>query len=227
MKKRKSLTFVSLFLTIYFVGCIDSAKGNKSAMNFFSFLSLGGAKAVVPYTPEDFGIPTPTEGSALATLPAISENERAVIQEMLEDMNANGHLDTKFTYEATRTSRDLLFNRPLSHQELLDKVDAEIKGGSYPTPTYGSEAEILQKESQAADAFYGRVASDLPSMTVEQLIKVRENFTLSLVMIRFVIDYGDPNNGIPMPFLVMAREKAVAIRQKVNEELIARGVNHL
>ena len=46
-------------------------------------------------------------------------------------------------------------------------------------------------------------------------------------MIRFVIDYGDPDNGIPMAFLVMAREKAVAIRQKVNEELIARGVNQL
>jgi len=227
MKKRKLQITISIILTICIVSCIDSAKGNNSAMNFFSFLSLGGAKAVVPYTPEDFGIPTPQEGSALATLPAISENEREVIREMLEDMNATGLLDTKFTYEATRTSRDLLFNRPLSHQELLDKVDAEIKGGSYPTPTYGTEAEILQKESQAADEFFGRVASDLPKMTVEQLIKVRENFTLSLVMIRFVIDYGDPDNGIPMPFLVMAREKAVAIRQKVNEELIRRGVNHL
>jgi hypothetical protein len=38
---------------------------------------------------------------------------------------------------------------------------------------------------------------------------------------------GDPDNRIPMPFLVIAREKAFAIRQKVNEELIARGVNHL
>jgi hypothetical protein len=46
-------------------------------------------------------------------------------------------------------------------------------------------------------------------------------------MIRFIIEYIDPENGIPMPFLVMAREKAVAIRQKVNEELIRRGVNQL
>ncbi|WP_167545904.1 hypothetical protein [Leptospira kirschneri] len=46
-------------------------------------------------------------------------------------------------------------------------------------------------------------------------------------MIRFMIDYGNTPNGIPTSFLIMAREKAVAIRQKVNLELIKRDVKSL
>jgi len=44
-------------------------------------------------------------------------------------------------------------------------------------------------------------------------------------MIRFIIDYMDPDNGIPKPFSIMGRGKG--IRQKGNEELIARGVNQV
>ncbi|MCG6169997.1 LA_3478 family PerA/PerB upregulated protein [Leptospira sanjuanensis] len=185
------------------------------------------ASNVTPYSPSDLGIPTPTPDSPLATLPAISDNERASIEEAFRMMNENGQLDQKFVKESSMASKDVLFNRPLSDSELEAKVEAELKGQSVPTPTYGTEQQILQQESQAADVFYGKVANDLPGMTVPQLIKVRENFTLSLVMIRFMMDYGDPATGIPTSFLIMAREKAVAIRQKVNLELIKRGVKNL
>lgn len=182
---------------------------------------------VTPYTPEDLGIPTPPPGSPLATLPAISDNERAAIEESFRMMNENGQLDQKFVQESSIASKDVLFNRELTDAELEAKVETEIKGQSYNVSVASTEQQVLQRESLAADAFYGRIESDLKNMTVPQLIKVRENFTLSLVMIRFMIDYGSNANGIPISILNMSRTKAVAIRQKVNEELIRRGVTSL
>ncbi|EMK23776.1 hypothetical protein [Leptospira kirschneri] len=208
----------SIIILIGIVGCIKPGSGKFPPL----FLS-----SVTPYTPADLGIETPAAGSPLATLPAISDKERESIEEAFRLMNENGQLDQKFVKESSMASRELLFNRPLSDTELEAKVEAELKGESYPTPTYGAEQQILLQESQAADVFYGRVEADLPNMTVPQLIKVRENFTLSLVMIRFMIDYGNTPNGIPTSFLIMAREKAVAIRQKVNLELIKRDVKSL
>ncbi|EKO13840.1 hypothetical protein [Leptospira kirschneri] len=208
----------SIIILIGIVGCIKPGSGKFPPL----FLS-----SVTPYTPADLGIETPAAGSPLSTLPAISDKERESIEEAFRLMNENGQLDQKFVKESSMASRELLFNRPLSDTELEAKVEAELKGESYPTPTHGAEQQILLQESQAADVFYGRVEADLPNMTVPQLIKVRENFTLSLVMIRFMIDYGNTPNGIPTSFLIMAREKAVAIRQKVNLELIKRDVKSL
>ncbi|EMJ52913.1 putative lipoprotein [Leptospira interrogans serovar Valbuzzi str. Duyster] len=208
----------SIIVFIGVLGCIKPSSGKFPPL----FLS-----SVTPYTPADLGIETPVADSPLETLPAISDKERESIEEAFRLMNENGQLDQKFVKESSIASRDLLFNRPLSDAELEAKVEAELKGQSYPTPTYGTEQQILLQESQAADVFYDRVETDLPNMTVPQLIKVRENFTLSLVMIRFMIDYGNTPNGIPASFLIMAREKAVAIRQKVNLELIKRGVKSL
>ncbi|RHX91383.1 hypothetical protein DLM76_16765 [Leptospira yasudae] len=182
---------------------------------------------VTPYTPENLGIPTPPAGSPLATLPAISDNERAAIEESFRTMNENGQLDQKFVKESSAASKEVLFNRELTDAELEAKVDAELKGQSYNVSVASTEQQVLQRESLAADAFYGRIEGDLKNMTVPQLIKVRENFTLSLVMIRFMIDYGNTPNGIPISILNMSRTKAVAIRQKVNEELIKRGVTSL
>lgn len=210
-------TFYLIFFTVS-SACIKPNSGKLPSLF---------AAAVTPYSPADLGIPTPPPGSPLATLPAISDNERAAIEETLKMMNENGQLDQKFVKESSMASRDVLFNRPLSDTELEAKVEAELKGESYPVPTYGTEQQILQTESQAADAFYGRIAGDLKTMTVPELIKVRENFTLSLVMIRFMMDYGNTPNGIPTSFLIMSREKAVTIRQKVNEELVKRGVTSI
>ncbi|WP_425268657.1 LA_3478 family PerA/PerB upregulated protein [Leptospira brenneri] len=209
---------VLLLFIVFFINCIESNSGKVPPLITAN---------VTPYTPGDLGIPTPPADSPLATLPAISNNERAAIEETFQMMAENGQLDQKFVKESSVASRNLLMNRPLTDAELEARVEAELKGQSYPVPTYGSEQAVLQKESEAADAFYGRIASDLPTLTVPELVKVRENFTLSLVMIRFMIDYGTTDNGIPTSFLIMAREKAVAIRQKVNEELIKRGVTTL
>ena len=221
LKSKTILNFkiaVSLLLIAVFINCIESNSGKVPPLFTAS---------VTPYTPGDLGIPTPPANSPLATLPAISNSERAAIEEAFQMMSENGQLDQKFVKESSIASRDLLMNRPLTDTELEARVEAELKGETYPVPSYGSEQAILEKESQAADAFYGRVASDLPSLTIPELVKARENFTLSLVMIRFMMDYGTIEKGIPTSFLMMAREKAVAIRQKVNEELIKRGVTTL
>ncbi|PJZ57315.1 LA_3478 family PerA/PerB upregulated protein [Leptospira barantonii] len=209
-----------IFLIFLFVeaNCIKSNSGKLPPL--FS-------ANVTPYTPADLGIPTPPPGSPLATLPAISDNERAAIEESFRMMNENGQLDQKFVQESSIASKDVLFNRELTDAELEAKVDTELKGQSYNVSVASTEQQVLQRESLAADEFYGRIEGDLKNMTVPQLIKVRENFTLSLVMIRFMIDYGNNANGIPISILNMSRTKAVAIRQKVNEELIKRGVTSL
>ncbi|EMN92209.1 hypothetical protein [Leptospira weilii] len=210
----------SVFIIILaaFADCIKSNSGKVPPL----FTSN-----VIPYTSAELGIQAPPANSPLETLPAISDNERLAIEEAFRLMSENGQLDQKFVKESSMASRDVLFNRPLTDTELEAKVEAELKGQSYPTPTYGTEQQILLQESQAADIFYGKVENDLPNMTVPQLVKVRENFTLSLVMIRFIIDYGNTPDGVPISFLIMAREKAVSIRQKVNLELIKRGVKSL
>ncbi|EMY78595.1 hypothetical protein LEP1GSC060_3957 [Leptospira weilii serovar Ranarum str. ICFT] len=206
-----------IFLTA-FVDCIKPNSGKAPPLF---------ASNVTPYTPADLGIDTPPADSPLSTLPAISDSERNAIEEAFRLMNENGQLDQKFVKESSMASREMFFNRPLTDTELEAKVETELKGQSYPTSTHGTEQQILLQESQAADVFYGKVENDLPNMTVPQLVKVRENFTLSLVMIRFIIDYGNTPDGVPISFLVMAREKAVAIRQKVNLELIKRDVKSL
>ncbi|WP_246838658.1 hypothetical protein [Leptospira stimsonii] len=49
---------------------------------------------------------------------------------------------------------------------------------------------------------------------------------MTLAITRIQMDYNDPT-GLPQEFLIMARDKVVTLRQKVNLELIKRGVTQI
>lgn len=176
---------------------------------------------------EDLGLPPVTETTQSPTLPVISKNESDAIESFLKEM-ADLDLMTdvslkKMSVEAWETIR---FS-PMSDYEIDDKIYREMLGENVPIKVVSSTSELLQKESNHADAFFERIENDFPNLSIENLISLREKLTISLITIRLQLDYRDETDGIPDEFLIMTRTKTVAFRQKVNEELLKRGVTNL
>ncbi|WP_246838657.1 hypothetical protein [Leptospira stimsonii] len=72
------------------------------------------AAGVTPYSPADLGIPTPPPGSPLATLPAISDNERAAIEETLRAMNEMGYLSQEYFQKSSIAAWDSIRYVPIN-----------------------------------------------------------------------------------------------------------------
>ena len=77
---------------------------------------------------------------------------------------------------------------------------------------------MLAQQTAAADAFFNRVAGDLPELPKEQLVILRLRLTISLVTIRLSLDHGDKENGLPDEILIMIREKTAVARKKISKE---------
>ncbi|RHX89448.1 hypothetical protein DLM75_14860 [Leptospira stimsonii] len=184
------------------------------------------AAGVTPYTPADLGIPTPPPGSPLATLPAISDNERATIEETLRAMNEMGYLSQEYFQKSSIAAWESIRYVPINDQELDAKIENAINGTSYTPKSAPPKEHLFQRESKLADDFYTKIQAQFPTLTNQELINVRKQLTMTLAITRIQMDYNDPA-GLPQEFLLMARDKAVALRQKVNLELIKRGVTQI
>lgn len=116
---------------------------------------------------------------------------------------------------------------PMTNCEIDDKIYKGSVGLSVSTKFTGNNEELIVKESQQADNFFNKVEAEFPKLTTEDLITIRKKLTLSFIVIRLQIDFGDKTNGIPLEFLKMIQTKTVAHRKKVSEEIINRGVKSL
>jgi hypothetical protein len=220
MKKTVFVVYF-LFFTVVFQACI-----NKSDSKTLPLI-LGEVK---PYTPADIGLtgPDPSENAAQAALPVISERERKAIGEMLEYMAQNEMMTDTYWHTSSRAAKTVLFVEPFSDSALENEIDSRFDGGSFPEGGPPASLEtVLARESKNADDFFNRVLNDFPKISDEQLIQLRLKLTLSLVMIRLQRDYPDQTNGVPDEILIMVKEKTVVFRNKINDELIRRGVTSI
>lgn len=158
------------------------------------------ASGTKPYIYEDIGLPSVENDSVQASLPIISHDESEAIEAMLKE---------------------------LSDYEIDDKIYRESIGQIVPDKVAGSSQELIAKELAEVDNFFGKVESDFPILSIYDLVNVRKRLTLSLIVIRLEIDYGDRNSGIPEDLLKGIRVKTVALRQKVTQELLRRGVTKI
>ncbi|MGV3667519.1 MAG: hypothetical protein ACO1NV_15420 [Leptospira bouyouniensis] len=115
----------------------------------------------------------------------------------------------------------------MTNCEIDDKIYKGSVGLSVSTKFTGNNEELIVKESQQADNFFNKVEAEFPKLTTEDLMTKRKKLTLSFIVIRLQIDFGDKTNGIPLEFLKMIQTKTVAHRKKVSEEIINRGVKSL
>ncbi|MCE9501574.1 MAG: hypothetical protein K8R21_13900 [Leptospira sp.] len=182
---------------------------------------------VKPYTAEAIGITPPAAAAEQAALPMISDAESQAMKDFLTEMQdldlMSDQAWQKLSVEAWKT---IQFS-PLTDNELDSKIFREMRGETIPDKIAGSNAELLAKESKSADDFFGRIKNDFPVLSNQDLINIRKKLTVSLVAIRLQMDFGDDANGIPDDFLQMIREKTVALRMKISEELLKRGVTSI
>ncbi len=158
------------------------------------------ASGTKPYLYEDIGLPSVENDSVQASLPIISHDESEAIEAMLKEF---------------------------SDYEIDDKIYRESIGQIVPDKVAGSSQELIAKELAEVDNFFGKVESDFPILSIYDLVNVRKRLTLSLIVIRLEIDYGDRNSGIPEDLLKGIRVKTVALRQKLTQELLRRGVTKI
>jgi hypothetical protein len=183
---------------------------------------------VKPYSPADIGLtgPDPSDNTAQAALPVISEGERKAIYNALMEMEQMGMMNEEFLQKSSKAAYDTMKFQPLSDSELDTKIDNEMNGITTPPKAVRSNAEILARESAEGDRFFARFTNDLPNLTNQQLIDTRKNLTVTLAMIRLQMDHNGPD-GLPEEFYLMAKTKTINLRQKITEELIRRGVTSI
>lgn len=190
------------------------------------FLPIG-AQGLEPYTSEDLGIPIEEENSSTASLPIISAKEGEAIGEFLQGLDDMGIMtDVGLKTQSVEAWKTIRFSA-FSNDEMNDKIFREMRGEIVPDKIAGTNAELMVKESNAADEFFGGIEAAFPELSEQELIDVRTQLTVALVILRLQIDFGDKVNGMPEEFLVMIRTKNVALRQKITQELILRGVTEL
>lgn len=208
----------SIMLTINLVSCI-----NKNSSSFFPFLPASASS----YSYEDLGLPSQPETYNQVTLPLISNSESEAIEDLMKDMDELGLMtDVALKQQSIEAWKNIQY-APMTNHDIDDKIYKESVGLSVTTKTAGNYAELLAKESKQADDFFNKVEADFPKLSIEDLITIRKKLTLSLIMIRLQMDFGDKTNGIPLEFLKMVQTKTVAHRKKVSEEIINRGVKSL
>ncbi len=209
---------VNCLLAVIFINCINP--NNSTVLP----ITAGGMQ---PYTPESLGLPPNESSASRASLPVISANEAKAMESFLQGMqDLDLMTDVALKKQSVEAWKTIQF-APSTDEELNEKIFREMQGETVPEKVAGSKAELLDKESNAADRFFGAVASSLPELTNQELIDMRIQLTVALILIRLQIDFGDDVNGIPEEFLVMVRTKNVALRQKITQELIKRGVKEI
>lgn len=216
---RKNIPFLFLILLLnLLVNCINP--NNSSVLP----ISATGIQA---YTPESLGLPTEDNSTSTASLPVISKNEAKAMENFLKGMqDLDLMTDVALKQQSIEAWKTIQFS-PYSDEEMNGKIVREMRGETIPDKVAGTKEELLVKESNAADAFFGAVVTSFPELTTQELIDIRTQLTVALVLIRLQIDYGDDVQGIPEEFLVMVRTKNVALRQKITQELMARGVKEI
>lgn len=211
----KLIVFSFIFLNFY---CIDKKRGS-----FFPLF----ASSASPYTPEDLGLPPEPVVFNNVSLPVISNKEAEAMEDMLSEMEDLGLMsDIALKSQSVEAWKTIQF-APYNDHEIDDKIYREALGETVPEKVAGTKEQLLTKESEAADEFFNKIKTDFPTLTTEELINLRIKLTLSLIMIRFQMDYGDKEKGIPEEFLKMTQTKTVAMRASISEELILRGVTNL
>ncbi len=207
------------FTSIYFtLGCIIPNNSNTLPII---------AQGIQAYTPESLGLPPEEVNPTRASLPVISENEANAMEKFLQGMQDLDQMtDVALKNQSIETWKTIQFVE-LSDNELNDKIFREFRGETVPDKVAGSNAELLAKESKSADAFFNGIYDSFPELSNEELINIRIQLTVALALIRLQIDFGDDEKGIPEEFLIMVRTKNVALRQKITQELISRGVTTL
>jgi len=185
------------------------------------------AQGIQAYTPESLGLPPEEANSTRASLPIISENEALAMEKFLQGLEDLDQMtDVALKQQSIEAWKTIQFAE-MTDFELNDKIFREMKGETIPDKVAGTNAELLAKESNSADEFFNSIADSFPELSNEELIDIRIQLTVALVLIRLQIDFGDDEIGIPEEFLTMVRTKNVALRQKITNELIARGVTTL
>lgn len=213
---KKHLKTIILFALV--VNCI-----NKENANFLPIFA-GGTK---PYTYEDLGLQPFEEDSRQASLPIISQEESEAIEALLKELSEFEILsDVGMKLQSVEGWKTIQFAKPTNY-EIDDKIYRESIGQTVPDKVAGTKDELIARESAEADQFFGRIESNFPILSIDNLVNLRKRLTLSLIMIRLEIDFGDRNAGIPIELLTMIRIKTVALRQKVTAELLKRGVTKL
>lgn len=208
----------SIMLLINAVSCI-----NKNSSSLFPFLPASASS----YSYEDLGLPSQPETYNQVTLPLISNSESEAIEDLMKDMDDLGLMtDVALKQQSIEAWKNIQYS-PMTNHDIDDKIYKESVGLSVNAKVAGNNAELLAKESQQADDFFNKVEADFPKFSNEDLITIRKKLTLSLIMIRLQMDFGDKTNGIPLEFLKMVQTKTVTHRKKVTEEIINRGVKSL
>lgn len=216
--KQTLLLVFTLVLLFSLESCYK--KGSASFLPLFA----GDTK---PYTYADLGLPVKIEDTKQASLPIISVEESEAIEIFLKEPSDQEILtDVGMKVQSVQGWKTIQFAKP-SDNEIDDKIYRESIGQTDPEKVVGSKEELLATESAAADQFFGRIEADFPLLSINDLINIRKRLTLSLIVIRLEIDYGDRASGIPVEFLTMTRTKTVALRGKITEELLKRGVTKL
>ncbi|NCS94318.1 MAG: hypothetical protein GW761_11005 [Leptospira sp.] len=216
----KTIIFLFIcFTSIYFkLGCIIPNNSNTLPII---------AQGIQAYTPESLGLPPEETNSTRASLPVISENEALAMEKFLQGLEDLDQMtDVALKQQSIEAWKTIQFAE-MTDFELNDKIFREMKGETIPDKVAGTNAELLAKESNSADEFFNSIADSFPELSNEELIDIRIQLTVALVLIRLQIDFGDDEIGIPEEFLTMVRTKNVALRQKITNELIARGVTTL
>lgn len=201
---------ITVLLIVWFAQCMDS---EDPEVPYF----LGA------YTPADLGI-IQTEAEKQALIPVISEQEREVLSEVVSYMEEQGMADEKVFKEASRENRMIIQGIPLTESEINEKLDAERYGGTWNGQQYRSLSEVIARESEAADEFYSDLQDQFPVFSDQELMNLRINNTVALLILRVQQDYGKIENGLSDEVLELYRQKAVEFRKAINVELMRRDV---
>lgn len=204
---------IPVLLIVWFAQCMDS---EDPELPYF----LGA------YTPADLGI-IQTEAEKQALIPVISKNEREVASEVIEFMQEQGLADEKVLKTASKEHRAIVQGIQLTAEEMQQKVEAEEFGGNWGGERFRSLEDTLQREAAAAEDYYSGQIQAFNTMSDEELLALRTNNTIALIMLRLQQDYGATDGGLPVEVLELYRAEAVKFRHAINEELIAREVKIL
>ncbi len=226
---KKIILYGFVFLSVAVLGLVLVACMKQKNPTFFPLALLGAKAQPEPYTYKDIGL-TPEnqapEGQREPSIPLMSERERAVIKSVMQEMDDMGIMTEEAFAESSRTGMKAMSEKPPNDAELDEIIDNTLEDKPVPERPKVSNEEVLRRESAAADRYYNSLREKFPELSKGELIQMRINITIGLVIVRMQKDFNPPD-GIPNEVLDMAKNKAVELRQDINTELVKRGVTSL
>ncbi|MCP5496992.1 MAG: hypothetical protein H7A23_20755 [Leptospiraceae bacterium] len=228
---KKIILYGFASLSIAVSGLILVACMKQKSPTFFPIALLGSK--VEPYTYEDIGLTPENQApdkevtdTREPSIPLMSDTERAFIKSVMQEMDDIGIMTEEAFAESSRTGMKAMSEKLPNDVELDEIIDNTLEDKPVPERPKVSKEEVLRRESAAADRYYNSLREKFPELSKEELIQLRINITLGLVIVRMQKDYNPPD-GIPNEVLDMAKDKAVKFRQVINTELVKRGVTSL